>query len=175
MKYLLTSVAAVAAAAAITATPSAASAQQLRIGYIDSQRIFAESPQFAGVRQTLETEVTPLREELERLERELQEANDQLQAQAPTLTEAVRQERQQALQQQFARYQERRQQIQQQIAAREQELVAPVMQRIRAVLDQVRQAGNYTFIIDPPEGLVVAVDPAIDVTEDVMRRLAGGN
>jgi outer membrane protein len=146
-------------------------AQQLRIGYINSDRIVAESPAFAGVRQTLERELAPLRDELRRLESELQGAEEQLQAQ--TLTEAARAQRQQALQQQFARYQERRQQIQTQVQTREQELLAPVMERMRLVLEEVRRAGNYTFIIDPPDGLVVAVDPAVDVTDEVLRRLSG--
>lgn len=164
-----------AAGLALAALPGAGSAQQLRIGYIDSERIVAEAPAFAGVRQTLEREVGPLREELQRLETELQTANEQLQAQAPLLTEQVRQQRQQALQQQFQRYQDRRQQIQQQVQTREQELLAPVLQRMRAVLEEVRAAGNYTFIIDPPEGVIVAVDPAVDVTAEVMRRLAAGS
>jgi outer membrane protein len=162
------------AALAVLLVPRLAEAQQFRIGYINSDRIVAESPAFADVRQTMERELGPLRDEVQRLESELQTANEQLQAQAPLLTEQVRQQRQQALQQQFQRYQERRQQIQQQVGAREQELLAPVMERMRAVLEDVRRAGNYTFIIDPPDGLVVAVDPAVDVTEEVLRRLAEG-
>jgi Skp family chaperone for outer membrane proteins len=47
------------------------------------------------------------------------------------------------------------------------------MVRIRGVLEEVRAAGSYSFIIDPPEGMVVAVDPALDVTNDVIRRLGG--
>jgi outer membrane protein len=163
----------VAAVLAVVVQAAAAEAQQLRIGYIDSDRIVAEAPAFAGVRQTLEQEVAPLREELRLAEAELQAADEALQT--PTLPEAARQQRQQTLQQQFARYQERRNQIQQLVTAREQELLAPVMQRIREVLEEVRAAGNYTFIIDPPEGFIVAVDPTVDVTNEVLRRLTAGN
>ncbi|HEX2080819.1 MAG TPA: OmpH family outer membrane protein [Longimicrobium sp.] len=159
------------ALAALAASP--AQAQQLRIGYVNSQRILAETPAFADVRSTLEREFTPLRAEIDTLEARLSRADDELRAQAGTLTEAARQQRQQGLQQQLAAYQQRAQQIQQQLQAREQELVAPVMQRIRGVLEEVRRAGNYSFIIDPPDGLIVAVDPALDVTNDVIRRLGG--
>ncbi|CAN5738362.1 hypothetical protein BH23GEM9_BH23GEM9_32050 [soil metagenome] len=165
----------VAAVLAFMTCAVAAEAQQLRIGYINSDRIVAESPAFAGVRDALEREFASLRQELRTLETELQAADDQLQAQATTLTEAVRQQRQQALQQQFARYQERRQQIQQQVAAREEQLLTPVMERMRVALEEVRRTGNFTFIIDPPDGLVVAVDPAMDVTSEVLRLMAAGN
>lgn len=157
--------------AALAAAP--AQAQQLKIGYVNSQRILAETPAFADVRATLEREFTPLRAEIDSLEARLGRADQEYQAQAGTLTEAARQQRQQTLQQQLAAYQQRGQQIQQQLQTREQELVAPVMQRIRGVLEEVRRAGNYSFIIDPPDGLVVAVDPAVDVTNDVIRRLGG--
>lgn len=163
---------AIAAAAAI-ATALPAGAQQLRIGYLDSERVLAETPAFAAVRTTMETEFTPLRQELEQLEQALQAADEQFRAQGATLTESARQQRQQALQQQLAQYQQRAQAIQQQVAAREQQLIAPVMERIRGVLEEVRAAGNYSFIIDPPEGTIVAVDPALDVTSEVIRRLGG--
>jgi outer membrane protein len=159
------------ALAALASVP--AQAQQLKIGYVNSQRILNETPAFADVRATLEREFTPLRAEIDTLEARLSRADDELRAQAGTLTEAARQQRQQTLQQQLAAYQQRAQQIQQQLQAREQELVGPVMQRIRGVLEEVRRAGNYSFIMDPPDGVIVAVDPALDVTNDVIRRLGG--
>jgi outer membrane protein len=147
--------------------------QQLKIGHINSQRVLAETPAFADVRTTLEREFAPLRAEVDTLEARLQRADEQFRSQQGTLSEAARQQRQQELQRQLAAYQQRTQQIQQQLQAREQELVAPVMERIRGLLEEVRRAGNYSFIIDPPEGVVVAVDPALDVTADVIRRLGG--
>ncbi|HLM67428.1 MAG TPA: OmpH family outer membrane protein, partial [Longimicrobium sp.] len=162
-----------AGALALLASAAPAQAQQLKIGYVNSQRILAETPAFAGVRTTLQREFTPLRAEIDSLEARLSRGDEELRAQGATLTEAARQQRSQALQQQLAQYQQRAQAIQQQLQAREQELVAPIMQQIRGVLEQVRTAGNYSFIIDPPDGLVVAVDPAIDVTNDVIRRLGG--
>ncbi len=161
-------------AGAVALAASAAPAQaQLKVGYVNSQRILAETPAFADVRATLEREFTPLRAEIDTLEARLSRGDEELRAQQGTLTEAARQQRQQALQQQLAQYQQRAQQIQQQLQSREQELVAPVMQRIRGVLEEVRAAGGFSFIIDPPDGMVVAVDPALDVTNDVIRRLGG--
>lgn len=157
--------------AAVAAAP--AQSQQLKIGYVNSQRILAQTPAFADVRATLEREFTPLRAEIDSLEARLGRADEEFRAQAGTLTETARTQRQQALQQQLAQYQQRGQAIQAQLQQREQQLVAPVMERIRGIMEEVRRAGNYSFIMDPPEGLVVAVDPALDVTNDVIRRLGG--
>jgi outer membrane protein len=163
----------VLAGLAVVATAASADAQQFKLGFLDSQRVLAEAPAFSAVRATMEQEFAPLRAEIERLESALQTADEQFRAQAQTMTETARTQRQQALQQQLAQYQQRGQQIQQQVAQREQELMGPIMEQIRGVLEQVRAAGNYSYIIDPPEGMVVAVDPALDVTSEVIRRLGG--
>ena len=162
-----------AGALAALAAAAPAQAQQFKLGYINSDRILQATPAFADVRATLEREFTPLRNELDSLEAALTRANNDLQAQASTLSEAARQQRQQQLQQQLTAYQQRGQVIQQQLASREQELVAPVMQRIRGVLEEIRREGSFSIIIDPPDGVVVAVDPALDVTDQVIRRLGG--
>jgi outer membrane protein len=162
------------AIAAVVSMAAAAPAQaQFKMGYVNSDRVLAETPAFADVRATLEREFSPLRAEIDTLEARLGRADTEFRAQAPTLTEAVRTQRQQTMQQQFAQYQARAQQIQQQVQSREQELVRPVMERIRGVLEQVRAAGGYSFIMDPPEGVIVAVDPALDVTDQVIRALGG--
>jgi outer membrane protein len=170
---MMKQLAAIAFAAAMAFGSSMpAAAQQLRVGYLNTERVLAESVAFAGVRATMEREFAPLREEIEGMETRLQAAEEQFRAQSPTLTETARQQRQQALQQQFADYQQRTQQIQAQVTTREQELMAPVMERVRLVLEDVRREGAYSFIISPPDGMVLAVDPALDVTADVIRRLA---
>lgn len=170
MKRIFTFAFAGALALAGFASPAAA---QLKVGYINSERLMAEAPPFAEVRTALEREFTPLRAELDSLETALGQADQDLRAQAGTLTEQARQQRQQALQQQFAQYQQRAQAIQQQLQRREAELLTPVMQRIRGVLEEVRREGSFSYIMDPPDGVVVAVDPALDVTDNVIRRLGG--
>jgi Skp family chaperone for outer membrane proteins len=52
--------------------------------------VLAETPAFAGVRETMEREFAPLRDELQRLETALQTADEQFRAQGGTLTEAAR-------------------------------------------------------------------------------------
>ncbi|HWK89475.1 MAG TPA: OmpH family outer membrane protein [Longimicrobium sp.] len=171
MKRFFSLVIAGAAAALVAGQP--AQAQGLKIGYINSQRVLQETPAFADVRATLEREFGAQRAEIDSLEARLQRAGDDLERQGATLTQAAREQRQQAFQQQYQQYQARAQEIQRTVQAREQQLVAPVMVRIRGVLEEVRRAGGFSYIMDPPEGLIVAVDPALDVTNDVVRRLGG--
>jgi outer membrane protein len=151
---------------------SQAEAQQLKIGFVDSDRILQESPAAAEIRATLETEFGPMRQEIEQMETRLQGQQDELRRAAATLSADVMQERQTALQQQYTAYQQRVQQIEQAFGQRQQQLVEPLMTRIRDILETVRREGNFSFIIDPPQGMVVSFDPQLDVTDRVLQRLA---
>ena len=54
---------------------------------------------------------------------------------------------------------------------RQQELVQPVMDKINQVIEQIRAEGAYTLIFDVSAGGVVAADPGLDLTQEVIRRL----
>lgn len=147
---------------------SAVQAQQLRIGYVDTDRVLAEAPAFAGIRESMEREFEPFRQELDSLETALRTANEALQT--DTLTEAVRAQRMEALQQQIEYYQFRSQQLQQQAVQRENQLMEPVLRRVREQLQVLRREGNYSFIISQQDA-ILAVDPDLDLTEELIRRL----
>lgn len=159
------------AALALVAAPAAA---QVKIGFVNSQRVLAEAPGVAQVQQTLEREMPRLRAPLDSLEASLQAQQTQLQQQQATLTPAVREQRQQALQQQFQAYQQRAQQLEQQAQQRQQQLVAPVMQQINATIETLRREGGYTYIMDSSQGSILAVDPTLDLTDRLLQRLRGG-
>lgn len=171
-RFLSVSFAGALAALAIAAAPAAA--QQQRVGFVNSQRILAEAPGLQQAQQTLERELPGLRAPLDTLEQRLQTQQQQLQQQSATLSEQVRTQRQTELQQQFQAYQQRAQQVQQQAQRREAELVQPVMRAINDAIEQERRAGGFAYIMDASGNGIVAVDPALDLTERVLARLRGG-
>ena len=112
------------AALVLGAAPAAA---QIKIGFVNSQKILAEAPGVQQVQQTLQAEMARLRAPLDSMEQRLNAANTAFQQQQATLTPAAREQRQNELQQQFAAYQARGQQLQEQAQQRQQQLVQPVM------------------------------------------------
>ena len=172
MKRILSS--AVLGALAALVMGAAPAAAQVKVGFVNSQRILAEAPGVQQVQQTLQRELTGLQAPLDTLEQQLQAGQTQLQQQGGTLSEAARQQRQQQLQQQFAQYQQRAQAAQQQAQRRESELLQPVMRAINDAIEAERRAGAYTYVMDSSAGGIVAVDPSVDLTDRVLARLRGG-
>ncbi|HEX9936705.1 MAG TPA: OmpH family outer membrane protein [Longimicrobium sp.] len=162
----------VAAALVLAAAP--AGAQALKVGFVNSQRVLAETPAVAQVNQTLQGELNRLRAPLDTMEQRLNTANQQFQQQQATLSPQAREQRQTELQQQYAAYQQRGQQLQEQAQQRQQQLIAPVMQTINAAIEAVRREGAFTMVIDSSQGGILAVDPTADLTDRVLQRLRGG-
>lgn len=159
------------AALVMGAAPAAA---QIKIGFVNSQKILAEAPGVQQVQQTLQAEMARLRAPLDSMEQRLNAANTAFQQQQATLTPAAREQRQNELQQQFAAYQARGQQLQEQAQQRQQQLVQPVMTQINAAIEALRREGGFTLIVDSSQGGIVTVDPALDLTDRVLQRMRGG-
>ena len=172
MKRVLPFALAALAASLVSVAPAAA--QTLKIGYLNSQRVLAEAPAAKAAQRTLEGEMRGYRAQVDSLANVLQAAQADLQRQASTLTEAVRTQRQTELQQRFAAYQQRVNEIEQTAQRRQAELVDPVMKAINDVVEAVRREGSWTLILDSASGVMVAADPALDLTQQVIDRLKAG-
>jgi len=61
--------------------------------------------------------------------------------------------------------------LDQQASARRAELVQPIMDRVSEMIEQLRLDGGYSLIFDVADGSIVAADPTLDLTDEVLRRL----
>jgi len=161
-----------------TAAPSApprSSSALPKIAFIRSQEILSRTPGFATAESTLSREIAGFRAEVEKLQRQLDSATSAYDQQAIALSPAAKQTKQRELQQLAQRFQQRSGQLQDQAAQRQQELLAPINARIRAIIDGIRAEENYSVIfdVDAPGGMLVAADPALNITARVIQRLQG--
>ena len=148
-----------------------ASAQTLKIGYIDSQQILQEAPGAAAARDQLQQELSQMQSEVQQMGEDLQQSISDFEQQQLTLSDEARQARQEELLQRQQEYQQRLQELEQQAAQRQQELVQPVMNRVNTVIEEIRREGSYTMIFDAAAQGIVAADPGFDLTPEVIRRL----
>ncbi len=146
----------------------------LKIGYINSSAIVAESSEALAAQEQFQREMVPLESELQALEAEIGELMSRYSAQQVTLSPDVRRNRQQQIVQKQQQYQARMGEIEAEAARRQQELVAPIMERINSIIQDIREEGSYTFIFDVSAGGLIAADETLDLTDTVIQRLAQG-
>lgn len=161
---------------AVLAGPLAAQAppaQNARFGWVNSQLIIRQVPGYAAAESTLNAEIAAYRVEVQRMQTALDSmirAFDQQQiALSPTSRQAKQREIQETQQRLEARYNE----LQTQAAQRERELVSPLEERVKGVIEGLRAERNLLFIFDvgAPGNNIVAADRALDLTAVVVQRL----
>lgn len=144
----------------------------LKIGYINSAAIYEEAPGAQAAQTAFEQEMTTYRQEVQRLGEELQTMIASYEQQQMTLSAEARQAREAAIREKDGAYRERVSQLENEAGRRQQELVEPIMRQINDVIETLRRDGNYSLIFDVgPGSNIIAADPALDLTNEVIRRL----
>ena len=154
--------------------PSTASAQTGKIGYINSQNILAEAPGAKEAQAQFDSDMARYRTEVQTMATELDNLVKQYEQQQAMLSPAAKQTRETDIRNKQKAYQDRLAAIDATAGQRQQELVQPVMDKINQVIEQIRAEGSYALIFDVAGGGVVAADPALDLTPQVIARLKAG-
>lgn len=150
---------------------SAPAEAQLRVGYINSQAILQEAPGAQEAQAQFEQDIQQYQQEVEAMGAEVQRLMDQFEQQQSTLSAQARETRQQEILQRQQAFQTRVEEMEGEAAQLQAELVEPIMERITATIETIRAEGNYALIFDVSAGSIIAADPALDLTAEVLRRL----
>jgi outer membrane protein len=157
--------------AASTAPAFAQGAQ--KIAYVDSKVILSRAPGRQQAEDTFNKEMEASRTQVQKMGDSLQTMIADYQKVQSTLAANVREQREAAIRKKQEDYQSRAGALDQQMQQRQMELVKPIMDQIRKVLDDIRQEDGYAFILDAGSdaGVIVAADRNLDITEKVISRL----
>ncbi len=151
-----------------------ASAQEFKIGYIDSERIFAEYSATRDAQEQFDRDVEAWRREAEQTEQDLEDMREELESQRLLLSEKALAEKERALQAKASEYERFVQSIwgpTGRIAQRNAELTKPIIEKIRGVLDRIGAEQGYSVIFDAADGNIVYGERSLDLTDQVLAEL----
>ena len=148
--------------------PMAISAQ--KFGHVNTQELFAMMPEVNKVRLTMDTINNQYENQLASMNEEFQRKYQDYMAQEATMAEAIKQIRQQELQEMQQRIQLFYQTAEQDIQKKQQELLAPVHEKMTKAIKAVGDREGYTYIFDSAAMVHIGAD-ATDVMPAVKREL----
>lgn len=148
-----------------------AGAQELKIGYVNSERILREAAPAKAAQAKLEAEFSKREHDLDDMEARLKAASDKLEKDAPTLSEVERNRRQRELIDEDREFQARRREFQEDLNQRKYEEQAALVDRANKVIKQIFDQEHYDLILQE----VVFVNPKIDITDKVIKALNAGS
>ena len=148
--------------------PMLASAQ--KFGHVNTQELFAQMPEVAQVKLKMDTINAQYESQLTSMQEEFQKKLQDYQSQEATMADAVKQIRQQELQEMQQRIQLFYQTAEQDIQKKQQELLAPVHEKMSKAIKAVGEREGYTYIFDSAAMVHIGND-ATDATPAVKKEL----
>jgi outer membrane protein len=153
---------------AIALAARAASAQAVKIGYVDVQRAVQEVEEGKAARARLQAELLQKRTDLDKKRAELEKMKTDYDKQAPVLSDDAKRQRQEQLQKAFVEAQNAAGQMQEELSGKEQEAMQSISKRLLQVVAEVSDRESFTFVLD--KAALLYAPAASDITNEVVRR-----
>jgi outer membrane protein len=155
---------------ALALAPPAAQAQELKLGYVNSERILRDSAPARAAAQKLETEFAKRDRELQDMGQKLKAAAERFEKEAPVLAEAERNKRQRELAEMDRELQRRQREFREDLNQRRNEELQALLDRAQRIVRQIAEQEKFDLIVQD----AVFFSPRVDITEKVLRALNNG-
>jgi outer membrane protein len=144
-----------------------AQAEDFRVGFVNTDRIFREANTAKAAQSKLEQEFSRREKDLNDLGASLKTASEKFEREAPALSEQQRAQRQKALIDQDREFQRKRREFQEDLNARKNEELQQVLDRANRVVKQVAEQEKFDLILQE----AVYINPKYDITDKVIKAL----
>lgn len=158
------------AALALWSGTVAVEAAELKIGFIDAERVNRESAPAERASKQLEKEFAPRAQELQRREAQIKSMQAQLEKEAMTMSESDRRAKEQELARISLDFQRMQREYREDLNLRRNQELAALFERANRVIKQIAEAEKYDLILQE----AVYRNPRIDITDKVLKALADG-
>ncbi len=156
------------------AVAGSAAAADLKVGYIDSSRIFLEFKDAQEAQARFDRQAQGWRDEATEKERLVKQLRDEVRDMSPILSALKRQEKEEALQKAIAEHERFIQSIwgpQGRAAQENERTTQDVVNQIRAVVEKIAADKALDLVFDSSGGFLIYADKSLDLTSEVVRQL----
>ncbi|MGE5385909.1 MAG: OmpH family outer membrane protein [Betaproteobacteria bacterium] len=147
-----------------------ASATELKIGFVNTQRIFRDAPAAVKAAKKLESEFSKRDQDLQRIAKQLQTMQEKLEKDSVTMSESERRTKEREFSELSRDFQRKQREFREDLNLRQNEENGAVIEKANKAIKQIAEAEKYDLIVQD----VVWVNPKLDITEKVIKALADG-
>jgi outer membrane protein len=144
-----------------------AQAQEVKVGYVNSERILRETNLAKAAETKLQAEFSRREKALVDLETKLRGSAEKLDKDSPALSEAERGRRQRELIEQDRDLQRKRREFNEDVAQRKNEELSAVIEKANKVIKQIFEQEKYDLIVQD----AIHASPRVDITKKVIDAL----
>lgn len=141
--------------AAFAISNTAMAQKTYKFGHIDSNELLSIMPERETAKKTLETHAQQLEETLTVMQAEFEKKYNEYVTKADSLSPLIRQTKEAELGEIQQRIQAFQQQAQQDLSQKENELLAPIIEKARVAISEVATENGYIYVFDTGTGMIL--------------------
>ena len=162
---------ALALAILVPASTHAQGAAQ-KFAFVNTQQILQSAPGATEAQAQFQKEMEGMRTQVQLLSDSLAQMEQAFTKEAPAMSPTAREARLKTLTEKKEGFEARAAKLNEQAEQRQFDLMQPIMDNVRKVLDDLRLEGGYSFIFDVANSaFIVAADKNLDITERAVTKL----
>ncbi len=146
------------------------SAAELKVGYVQVDKILKEAPQTAESGKKLEREFSPRSLELDKMKKQIASIESELDQEALSLSEVDRRNKQRKASNLKIEFQRKQRELREDINIRKNEELSVLQDRINNAVKTVSESEGYDLVM---YGGVAYASSKIDITDKVLKLLSG--
>lgn len=146
-----------------------ATAQEgVKIGYVNTQRIFRDAPVAVKAAKRIEAEFSRRDQDLQNMSRQLESLQDALEKNALTMNESDRRVKEKELNELSREFQRKQREFREDLNLRQNEENAAIIEKANQAIKQLAESEKYDLIVQD----VVWASPRLDITDKIIKALA---
>lgn len=150
-----------------TVLSGSALATELKVGYVNTQRLFRDAPVAIKAQKKLDAEFSKRNQDLQKQAKTIQTIQETLEKDAVTLSEKDRLSRERELAEQSRDFQRKQREFREDLNLRQNEEMAAVLERANRVIKTIAEAEKYDLVVQD----AVYVSQRLDITDKVIKAL----
>ena len=142
-------------------------AEELKIGYVNIERIFREAPAAIRGGKKLNQGIETRKQELQRMADDIKSQQSALSEQGKSLPDSERRAKEADLAESSVRFQRRQKELQEEIKVRQNEETSALLQKANKAIIQIAESEHLDIVLQD----AIAVSGRVDITEKVIKKL----
>ncbi|MFT3850120.1 MAG: OmpH family outer membrane protein [Propionivibrio sp.] len=145
----------------------ASASETMKIGYVNTQRIFRDAPTAVKAAKRIEAEFSKRDQDLKLMAKQIQGLQESLEKNAVTMPESERRAKEKDLNEQSREFQRKQREFREDLNLRQNEENAAIIEKANKAIKQLAESEKYDLIVQD----VVWVSPRLDVTDRIIKAL----
>ncbi|HOG03803.1 MAG TPA: OmpH family outer membrane protein [Accumulibacter sp.] len=146
----------------------ASAVDQLKIGYVNTQRLFRDAPAAVRAAKKIEQEFSKRDQDLQRLAKQVQGLQETLEKGGLTMAESERRAKEKDLGELSREFQRKQREFREDLNLRQNEENAAIIEKANKAIKQLAENEKFDLIVQD----VVWVSPKLDITDKVIKALS---